>query len=80
MRAKGWYDKPGVKLLEGRWQDFIDSGEIFGDGGWDVVYVDTFAEGYEGNSPFPRSFLRCGFAVTVWDFWLRTQEVFRYRA
>lgn len=21
----GWYEKPGVKILEGRWQDFVDS-------------------------------------------------------
>jgi type IV protein arginine methyltransferase len=49
MRAHGWYDRPGVKILEGRWQDFIQSGEIYGYGAWDVVYVDTFAEGYEGR-------------------------------
>lgn len=49
MKLKGWYDKPGVKILEGRWQDFTE-GEICGsDGGWDVVYIDTFAEGYEGE-------------------------------
>jgi len=52
MRSKGWYDRPGVKVLEGLWQDFINSGEIFGEGGWDIVYIDTFAEGYEGNSLF----------------------------
>jgi hypothetical protein len=22
MRQKGWYDRPGVRILEGRWQDF----------------------------------------------------------
>lgn len=49
MRTRGWYDRPGVKILEGRWQDFRAESELYGDGGWDVVYIDTFAEGYEGT-------------------------------
>lgn len=49
MHTHGWYDRLGVTILEGRWQDFIESGEIYGQGAWDVVYVDTFAEGYEGK-------------------------------
>jgi type IV protein arginine methyltransferase len=48
MRRTGWYDRPDVKILEGRWQDFICGHEIYENGGWDVIYVDTFAEGYEG--------------------------------
>ena len=50
MRATGWYNRSNVKILEGRWQDFVEQSDIYGDGGWDVVYIDTFAEGYEGNS------------------------------
>ncbi|KAF8516042.1 arginine methyl transferase [Gautieria morchelliformis] len=47
MHRRGWHDRPGVTILEGRWQDFVESGDIYGEGGWDVVYADTFAEGYE---------------------------------
>lgn len=46
MRAKGWYGKKGVKVLEGRWQDFIDSPELLGTGGFDAIYTDTFSEDY----------------------------------
>jgi hypothetical protein len=24
MKHKGWYKKPGVRVLEGRWQDFLE--------------------------------------------------------
>ena len=44
MRVNGWYDKPGVEIYEGRWQDYlkdIESGaraaKLF-----DAVYFDTF--------------------------------------
>ena len=50
MRKLGWYSKPGVKVLEGRWQDFIESEELLSVGGFDVVYTDTFSEDYEGAS------------------------------
>jgi len=50
MRSTGWYDRPNVKILEGRWQDFVTQSYIYGEGGWDVVYIDTFTEGYEGNA------------------------------
>jgi protein arginine N-methyltransferase 2 len=46
MKELGWYEKPGVKILEGKWQDFIESDEILGVGGFDVVYTDTFSEDY----------------------------------
>lgn len=49
MKELGWYAKPGVKILEGKWQDFIESEEILSVGGFDVVYTDTFAEDYKGN-------------------------------
>ncbi|EGO25456.1 hypothetical protein SERLADRAFT_361134 [Serpula lacrymans var. lacrymans S7.9] len=47
MRDNGWYNKTGVKILEGRWQDFIESEELLGFGGFDVIYTDTFSENYE---------------------------------
>ena len=45
MRETGWYDKPGVRVHEGRWQDVLprlvrEGYEI------DAIYYDTFAEGY----------------------------------
>jgi len=46
MRAKGWYEKPGVTILEGKWQDFIESKELYATGGFDVIYTDTFSEDY----------------------------------
>lgn len=45
MKAKGRVAKPGVRVLEGTWQDkleeIISAGEKF-----DVVYTDTFSEDY----------------------------------
>lgn len=61
MRKTGWYEKPGVRILEGRWQDFISAGphtdsasnglssEI---GRFDIVYFDTFEEGYRAHMEF----------------------------
>ncbi|EMD37365.1 hypothetical protein CERSUDRAFT_114038 [Gelatoporia subvermispora B] len=46
MREQGWYDKPGVNILEGKWQDHIESEELMAIGGFDVVYTDTFSEDY----------------------------------
>lgn len=46
MRAHGWYEKPGVKILEGKWQDVIESEDVLNVGGFDVVYTDTFSEDY----------------------------------
>lgn len=48
MREMGWFDKPNVKILEGKWQDFVSSKELLGVGGFDAVYTDTFSENYEG--------------------------------
>lgn len=46
MRADGWYDRPNVVILEGRWQDtlnaLLDQGAVFFDG----IYYDTFSEHY----------------------------------
>ncbi|RPB05160.1 arginine N-methyltransferase 2 [Choiromyces venosus 120613-1] len=45
MKEEGWGEKPGVEILEGRWQDVLDSlvqtGETI-----DAIYFDTFAEDY----------------------------------
>ena len=51
MREDGWYDKPNVKIHEGRWQDavpnIIDQGILF-----DAIYFDTFAEDYKALRDF----------------------------
>jgi len=49
MRSQGWYSKPNVKILEGKWQDYVDSPELLGVGGFDVIYTDTFSEEYQGS-------------------------------
>ena len=55
MRGKGVDKLPGVRILEGRWQDWLPGkmDEVLGgteEGGFDAVFMDTFAEGYEGES------------------------------
>ncbi|KAF8200772.1 arginine methyl transferase [Pholiota molesta] len=52
MRRQGWYEKKGVRILEGRWQDFIESSELLGFGGFDVIYTDTFSEDYSDLRQF----------------------------
>ncbi|GAB7344348.1 hypothetical protein MBLNU457_2210t1 [Dothideomycetes sp. NU457] len=51
MRKDGWYEKPGVKIHEGRWQDIVpglaQQGEVF-----DGIYFDTFAEDYKALKEF----------------------------
>lgn len=49
MKKLGWYEKPGVTILEGKWQDFMESNELLSVGGFDVVYTDTFSEDYGGE-------------------------------
>lgn len=45
LREQGWYEKPGVRIHEGRWQDILpklaEEGVVF-----DAIYYDTFAEDY----------------------------------
>ena len=53
MRSRGWYSKPNVKILEGKWQDYIDSPEILDAGGFDAIYTDTFSEEYKGRVIHP---------------------------
>lgn len=48
MRHLGWYEKAGVTILEGKWQDYISSEQLLAVGGFDVIYTDTFSESYEG--------------------------------
>lgn len=46
MKSLGWDRKPGVRILEGKWQDFVESEDLLQTGGFDVVYTDTFSEDY----------------------------------
>ena len=58
MRNQGVDKLPGVRILEGRWQDWLLDPEKLGQvlegtpdsSGFDAIFVDTFAEGYEGTS------------------------------
>ncbi len=49
MRQSGWYEKPGVKILQGKWQNLVDSEELIAVGGFDIIYTDTFSEDYKGT-------------------------------
>ncbi|KAH9083366.1 hypothetical protein EDB83DRAFT_2328861 [Lactarius deliciosus] len=44
MRERGWYDRKGVIVLEGKWQDFVGT-ELLEDMTFDAVYTDTFSGG-----------------------------------
>ncbi|KAN0128745.1 S-adenosyl-L-methionine-dependent methyltransferase [Lactarius tabidus] len=46
MRERGWYDRKGVVVLEGKWQDFVGT-NLLEDMVFDMVYTDTFSEEYE---------------------------------
>jgi len=52
MKAKGWHEKKGVIIIEGKWQDAIGDPRILGVGGFDAVYTDTFSESYEDLHTF----------------------------
>lgn len=52
MKELGWYSKPGVVILEGKWQDFVETDDIMSHGGFDVVYTDTFSEDYDELKDF----------------------------
>jgi protein arginine N-methyltransferase 2 len=49
MREKGWYEKPGVVIHEGKWQDVLPT---LGDVVFDAIYFDTFAEEYKALREF----------------------------
>ena len=48
MRDRRWFEKEGVRILQGKWQDFMESEDLLGVGGFDVIYTDTFSEDYAG--------------------------------
>ena len=48
MKKHGWHRKRGVKILEGKWQDYVGTKTLSEFGGFDVIYTDTFAEDYAG--------------------------------
>jgi protein arginine N-methyltransferase 2 len=53
MVSSGWKEKPGVHVLEGKWQNAITSHPtILESGGFDIIYTDTFSEDYSGNVVF----------------------------
>lgn len=52
MKDNGWYQKPGVKVLAGKWQDFVEQREFLSLGGFDVIYTDTFSESYQDLHQF----------------------------
>lgn len=51
MKAQGWFEKPGVTVHSGKWQDVLPNlvmeGETF-----DAIYFDTFAESYTDFKDF----------------------------
>ncbi|KZF24533.1 arginine N-methyltransferase 2 [Xylona heveae TC161] len=51
LRKEGWYEKPGVTIHEGKWQDIlpkmIEEGVML-----DAIYFDTFAEDYKALREF----------------------------
>lgn len=51
MKRKGWHEKPGVRIHEGRWQDILPT--LVGEGEqFDAIYYDTFAESYNDFRDF----------------------------
>ncbi|KAJ7924869.1 arginine methyl transferase [Mycena leptocephala] len=89
MKELGWYEKRGVKILEGKWQDFVNTEQMVPEGGFDIVYTDTFSEDYEALRRFfshlpvllgPRSrfsfFNGLGATdATIYDVYTRVAEV-----
>ena len=51
MREKGWFEKPNVKIHQGRWQDvlpkLVEQGVTL-----DAMYYDTYAEDYKDLKEF----------------------------
>ncbi|QKX58904.1 uncharacterized protein TRUGW13939_06032 [Talaromyces rugulosus] len=51
MKSKGWHEKPGVVIHEGRWQDILPT--LVGEGVmFEAIYYDTFAESYAAFREF----------------------------
>ncbi|KAK4991426.1 Arginine N-methyltransferase 2 [Elasticomyces elasticus] len=51
MRRDGWYEKPGVTVHEGRWQDLVPK-LVEDNVTFDAIYFDTFAEDYKALKEF----------------------------
>ena len=51
MKRKGWHEKPGVKIHEGRWQDVLPA-LVLENETFDAIYYDTFAESYQDFRDF----------------------------
>lgn len=51
MKEKGWFDKPNVKIHQGKWQDvlpqLVEQGVVL-----DAIYYDTYAEDYKDLKQF----------------------------
>ncbi|OJJ50573.1 hypothetical protein ASPZODRAFT_126460 [Penicilliopsis zonata CBS 506.65] len=45
MKRRGWHEKPGVTIHEGKWQDILPALVVEGHT-FDAIYYDTFAESY----------------------------------
>ncbi|KAJ9099213.1 hypothetical protein QFC21_004093 [Naganishia friedmannii] len=60
IKKRGFDQKEGVRILEGRWQDWCKDDKLEdllkgteeSGGGFDLVFIDTFAEGYEELKDF----------------------------
>ncbi|CED84000.1 arginine n-methyltransferase 2 [Phaffia rhodozyma] len=54
MEETGWTEKerPNLMVLKGKWQDWVEKEEIYKEGGYDVIYFDTFSEGYSELKDF----------------------------
>ena len=66
LRDTGVHNWPNVRVLEGKWQDFVHGdklGEllVIAGEGFDAIFMDTFAEGYEGASAIQ------GADLTTWQ-------------
>ncbi|ODV81656.1 arginine N-methyltransferase 2 [Suhomyces tanzawaensis NRRL Y-17324] len=46
LRDDGWYEKPNVVILEGRWQDQLDTLLSSGNTFFNGIYYDTYSEHY----------------------------------
>jgi protein arginine N-methyltransferase 2 len=49
MKADGWYDKPNVRIVEGKWQDRI---EELAETEYDSIFYDPFGDTYADSRVF----------------------------
>lgn len=56
MKESGWYEKPGVVIHEGRWQDIVP-GLVEKNESFNAIYFDTFAEEYKALREFFSEFV-----------------------